>query len=50
LAGYKYDDGCMVETAIMTDNTGLRLLSTEDRKHISQYGKCINCGWDYMEK
>jgi hypothetical protein len=34
----------------MTDNTGLRLTSTEDRKHISQYGKCINCGWDYMRQ
>jgi hypothetical protein len=34
----------------MTDNTGLRLPSTEDRRHILQYGKCINCGWDYMEQ
>ena len=41
------DDG---EVGTITDNTGHRLLSTENRKLFSWYDKCMNCGRDYAEK
>jgi hypothetical protein len=38
------------EVGMITDNTGHKLLSKENRKLFSQYDKRLNCGRDYAEK
>jgi hypothetical protein len=38
------------EVGMITDNTGHKLLSTENRKLFSQIDKCLKCGRDYAEK
>lgn len=38
------------EVGTITDNTGHRLLSTENKKLFSKYDKCLNCNRDYAEK
>lgn len=52
LGSYKFKDYCKVETAVtqwlITLGSDFHQWGTE--KHISQYGKHLSCGWDYMEK
>jgi hypothetical protein len=52
LDGHKFKDDYKVETAVawwqITQGWDLHQQGLE--KHVSQYGKCLNCGGDYMEK